>query len=171
MGAVVATAHGDEHWIRCFCCGCCWWWRGTQDFEKKKELCVNAVFEHLGLASVPGSRRRRLFLLRRHVPSSVFDSMALNCDLFLIRSTFLHGDRVIERRGRVGGPQTYTLARVSRRRQAAGREGAGGAEGEKGERRTDGTASSCVAGRQGESRGDGKQIKEARIVRRAYTEL
>lgn len=91
---------------------------------------MHAVFEHLGLTSAGASARKgRLFLLKRHVPQKVFDRSVgqLRVDFFTIHSTFLRDatesrparlqqrggeDRVIERRGRVGGVWTYTMARA-----------------------------------------------------------
>jgi hypothetical protein len=102
------------HMVRNQSCG--------ENFELKKQLCVNAVFEHLGLtASGSSSRKGRLFVMRRHVPQRVFDRANLRVDFFTIHSTFLRdaGDvptgaptRVIERRGRVGGVWTYTMSRA-----------------------------------------------------------
>ena len=87
-----------------------------EDFEKKKQLAVASVLEHLGLAASSSLTHRRLFRLHRHAPTSLFDREQTRCDFFTISSTFLRDvdgqsqDRVIERRGRVGGVWTYTLS-------------------------------------------------------------
>ena len=102
------ASHPNVKMIRNCVCG--------EDFEKKKQLAVACVLEHLGLAASSTTTHRRLFLLRRHPPTSLFDRESLKCDFFTIDSTFLRdvagqgSDRVVERRGRVGGVWTYTLS-------------------------------------------------------------
>jgi len=104
------ASHPNVVMIRNCACG--------EDFEKKKQLAVTRVLEHLNLAAVSSaSSARRLFLLHCHPPTSLFDQPHLKCDSFTIESTFLRHvagqsqhDRVIERRGRPGGVWTYTLS-------------------------------------------------------------
>ncbi len=106
------SSHSNVVMIRNRACG--------ESFEKKKAMAVSAVLEHLGLAS--GSRVTKLFLLNKHVPTSVFDRERLRTDFFHIHSTFLRDEneagsrhytnRVVERRGRVGGVWAYSISRA-----------------------------------------------------------
>lgn len=102
------ASHPNVKMIRNCVCG--------EDFERKKQMTVSCVLEHLGLAASSTTTHRRLFILHRHPPTSLFDLNNLKCDHFTIDSTFLRDiagggtDRVVERRGRVGGVWTYTLS-------------------------------------------------------------
>ena len=103
------ATHPNVAMIRNMLCG--------EDFELKKQLTVNAVFEHLGLTTVGATTTaRKMYLLKTHVPSAIFERECIRTDVFTIQSTFLRDDeeafdRVVERRGRVGGVWSFSLVR------------------------------------------------------------
>ena len=103
------ATHPNVAMIRNMLCG--------EDFELKKQLTVNAVFEHLGLTTVGATTTaRKMYLLKTHVPSAIFERESIRTDVFTIQSTFLRDDeeafyRVVERRGRVGGVWSFSLVR------------------------------------------------------------
>ena len=72
------ATHPNVAMIRNMLCG--------EDFELKKQLTVNAVFEHLGLTTVGATTTaRKMYLLKTHVPSAIFERECIRTDVFTIQ--------------------------------------------------------------------------------------